>query len=335
MADDNAAWALRPATRPQAGGGHVARCCALGVALAEFAPVTVLIESGGEGWRARIVENGLNVADEAQAPSGPYSAIVLDDYEISERDLPFWRTRVQGPLIQIEDFGIPISGVDLVINATPGLSGTHLRGCQALLGPSYAMLAAPYADKGQPEIRRSVEEVVVGIGVIDAADATSLVLEGLEMALPEARVEVVLGSGSPNVERVAALVAGHKNWRLRLDLRRPWEVVARSDLSISGGGQSLLERMALGIPTIGISVADNQRPALAGVAGAGAAVDLGPIDELSAASVAAAVADLAADGGRRAALSANAQRLVDGQGAARVARHLLAMSGAWCGRTTA
>jgi UDP-2,4-diacetamido-2,4,6-trideoxy-beta-L-altropyranose hydrolase len=100
-----------------------------------------------------------------------------------------------------------------------------------------------------------------------------------------------------------------------------------TDLAISGAGQSLLERLALGIPTLAIAVAENQRPALAGVVAEGAAVDLGDPCQESIETIAAQIAGIASCHDQRAALSHAALRLVDGRGAERVARRLAELSG--------
>lgn len=324
---------MRPATRPQAGGGHVAHCSALGRVLSRYVPVTVFLESGGEAWRSRFADNGIHVLGDIG--NGGFDGIVLDDYDLCANDISFWRARSSGPLVQIEDFGEPLPGIDLVVNATAGLSGDRLKGVPALLGTQYAMLGEPYSSCAAPEIRPAVEKVAVGIGLIDALNATGLVLGAISKALPQARVDVFLGAKSPNAKDIAAMVSTNPLWRLHFDADKPWEITIGADFSVSGGGQSLLERLALGIPTVGISVADNQQPALSGAAKAGAVVDLGALRGLSAETLAEALSALSADRTRRAALSAAAQMLVDGQGAARVADRLIALSRSFRQRATA
>ena len=319
------AWLVRPATRPQAGGGHVARCAALAIALKAHAPVLAALEAGGEGWAGRFNSAGVETIAQAALGNRTFTGIVLDDYELDAYDIAQWRIRASGALVQILDYGIPPSGIDLAVNATPGISGNRIGEVPALLGSTYAMLAPAYAGRPRPSIRERIERVIVGIGWIDQHGATERVLAALARVLADGtRVDVLLGSRSPNVDRVAALVAAHENWHLHRDADEPWRLLDGADIAFSGGGQSLLERLAFGIPTLALSVAANQRPALRGASQAGAVVDLGDLEMMTEDRISDAVASLIRDPHRRAALSTAAQELVDGRGAARVADRLAA-----------
>lgn len=327
MTDAKLCWALCPATRERAGGGHVARCCALASALAAEVPVVIVVQDGSERWRGWLAKVGIDSLTETEAERHSFEGVVIDDYELSAADVARWRERTRGPLAQIEDFGRPLAGIDLVINATPGLTGKKMNHIPALLGATYAMLGAPYAGRARPKIRKKIESVVVGIGLNDASGATECSLNGLAQAFDHRiHVDVFLGAQSPNARIVFDMIVRHDNWHLHLDCADPWRLAVNADLAISGGGQSLLERLALGIPVIGITVSENQQLALAGAAAAGAAIDLGFIANVSAERIAQAATMLENDFDKRVALSKAGQKLVDGCGAARVASHLTALS---------
>jgi UDP-2,4-diacetamido-2,4,6-trideoxy-beta-L-altropyranose hydrolase len=315
-------WAVRPATRMEAGGGHVARCCALAAALAKHSDVLAIVEPGGERWCGRFQAAGVGVLSETEQGNRRFAGAVLDDYQLDAGDVSRWRGSVRGPLVQIIDFGAPLKGIDLAVNATPGMAGDGLGGIPALLGAQFAMLAAPYTGRGRASIGPQVDRVVVGIGWIDRLGATERVLAALARALPGVKVDVLLGSQSPNAGAVAAMTGGHAGWQLHLDADRPWQLLDSADMAVSGGGQGLLERLAFGVPTLALTVADNQKPLLAGAAAAGAVVDLGDFADASVDRIASEVGALAGDMERRSSLSRAAQALVDGNGAVRVAARL-------------
>lgn len=325
-ANGKLAWAVRPATRADAGGGHVSRCAAVGAALRPYGPVVAILEKGGESWSQRFKDAGLDVVQESDLGSRIFSGVVLDDYGLGPADVPRWRKQTVGPIVQIEDHGTPLSEIDLAINATPGLSGSKLGDVPALLGSAFAMLAAPYADCRRPQIKTKIDRVVVGIGWVDIHGITERVLAALDR-LPQlkVRVDVVLSAKSPNITRVAAMVNAQQNWRLHRDAAELWLLLDGADVAVSGAGQSLLERLAFGIPTLAIAAAGNQKPALLGVVASGAACSLGDLNELSEDRIASAFIMLAEDEDRRLKMSLAAQRLVDGQGASRVAHHLVGM----------
>lgn len=321
-------WALRPATRPDAGAGHVSRCAALGAALAGHSPVVAVVETGGEAWIERFNQAGIAVVREAELGQRRFAGVVLDDYDFKANDVARWRVRTDGPVAQIDDFGRPLPGIDVVINATAGLSGSTLGGVPALVGASFIMLQPPYCGRPKPKIRDRVERVVVSIGWYDPRGATERVLAALgHVAGGEIRVDVMMGSVSPNAAHVAAIIRACPNWHLHVDLAQPWFLLEGADVAISGAGQTLLERLAFGIPTLALAVVDNQVPAFAGVIGAGAAYDLGRLDAQVEDRIEAAFRTFACNVDLRARLSAAAQRLVDGRGATRVARHLAGLAG--------
>jgi UDP-2,4-diacetamido-2,4,6-trideoxy-beta-L-altropyranose hydrolase len=327
-ADHGHGWALRPACRPSAGGGHVARCTALGCALLSHGPVSAIVEDGGDVWTERFRVAGITTLQETELGRARFAGVVLDDYDLKANNVTGWRARSSGPVVQIDDLGMPLPGIDLVINATPGLSGDYLCGTPALLGGAYAMLAPPYVGPPAPQISTRVNRIVVSIGWSDPYGVTERVLAAIALLRESpAFVDVILGSVSPNITRVEALVNARPNWRLHRDESQPWRLIEGADLAISGAGQSLLERLAFGIPTLTISMADNQRSLLAGVIDCGAAWSLGDIHALSEDNIAAALTEVAGSVERRRSMSAAAQRLIDGRGAVRVAQHLADLAG--------
>jgi UDP-2,4-diacetamido-2,4,6-trideoxy-beta-L-altropyranose hydrolase len=96
-------------------------------------------------------------------------------------------------------------------------------------------------------------------------------------------------------------------------------LMSGADLAIGAGGSMAWERCVLGLPTIMLTIADNQRDIVRELVGRGAAVLAGPGDEVSAPTIGAMVEELTGDPGRRAAMARTAARICDGRGAKRVA----------------
>jgi spore coat polysaccharide biosynthesis predicted glycosyltransferase SpsG len=107
----------------------------------------------------------------------------------------------------------------------------------------------------------------------------------------------------------------------------------RADIAVVAGGVTLYEACAIGTPVVATAVVPAQRPAIAGFARAGAALDggrIGTMPRASARQVATLVATLVKDEAARRGLAANGRRLVDGNGAARVARQIARLgAGVW------
>jgi spore coat polysaccharide biosynthesis predicted glycosyltransferase SpsG len=171
-----------------------------------------------------------------------------------------------------------------------------------------------------------VARVLVTLGGADPQSSTMAVVDAVQRALPEATLDVVIGPLFGPVPDLDRRAAGHRS-RLRLhrDMDDLSALMSAADLAVSGGGQTLYELAATGVPTVALCLADNQEPNIAALAG---------VSLLSAGRVAESAAgrfdrieegcrQLAADPALRQRMSDAGRSLIDGQGAARVADVIL------------
>ena len=136
----------------------------------------------------------------------------------------------------------------------------------------------------------------------------------LQSALPHANVTLVRGPYAPAAPPgVSALEAPES-------LLEP---LLSADLVVGGAGQTMLEAVATGAPSVALPLVDNQNRQARALASVGA-VRLAEPPTLGAAVSAAR--DLAADQVARRRLVERAQKAVDGFGALRVAYHVAALA---------
>jgi spore coat polysaccharide biosynthesis predicted glycosyltransferase SpsG len=100
--------------------------------------------------------------------------------------------------------------------------------------------------------------------------------------------------------------------------------LAAADVAIVGGGVSLYEACALGVPAVALAVVNAQRPTIRAFADRGAALALPP--RARAAAAAATAVRLLNDPDRRAVMARRSRRLVDGRGASRAAAAVMVMA---------
>ena len=100
------------------------------------------------------------------------------------------------------------------------------------------------------------------------------------------------------------------------------ELMQQCDLAISAGGSTLYELCATGVPRLAIVLAANQQGIVAAMARQDLVVPLGAVTELQPALVAAAVSRLLSDWQKRDRMNRQGRKLVDGQGALRVAHKM-------------
>ncbi len=277
------------------GWGHFFRVCALGEELVERGHrVFLALESDDPRFSVRAKSLGMKVVapSEVSALAAPSFAVV-DDYRPRKVDLD--RLQVMGTrLVQIVDAGVTrrISG-SLVIRPDPlDPSDGDLSGIE------YAMICRDVLrqlEMGDVRVEGSVSVVVGGGGT----GIEELITDGLRQSL--------------DVEVIRPRLAMSRD---RLDRSTYLQQIARSSVCVVGAGTTLWECAALGVPTVSIVVADNQRAQAdwARRNGLSHTVEGKDID-----SVVHGVLALIESPTLRRKMSRRCQQLVDGNGVRRIA----------------
>lgn len=324
---------------PAIGTGHAMRCLTLADAL-EAAGWRCLFAIRSEtlatvprkAWlreRALILDQ-----DEDTEPSrigarfaNGYDLLVVDHYR---RDADFerasrpWARRI----LAIDDLADRGHDADLLLDPTLGRSLEDYRRlvpptCRLRLGPRYALLRPQFARWRPTALSRRrgsgpVRRLFVSLGGTDPQDVTSRVLDGVAEAGVGATVDVVVGAAASHTTRVRAKAARMPGVRVHVGVADIAALMAEADLAIGAAGTATWERCCLGLPTLAVVLADNQRGNAAALEASGAARVLGDADRLTPATVAKAVRTLAEDAPARAAMAAASAAACDGLGTARM-----------------
>ena len=195
--------------------------------------------------------------------------------------------------------------------------------CRQLLGPYYALLGPEYAQlRPLIPIRTQLNRVLVFFGGVDSANLTSRSLEALaEKELKHLAVDVVLGRQSPHHETVSDLVARRANTTLHDPLPSLAGLIARADLAIGAGGATTWERACLRLPSLVVTIAENQKPFAESLAKEGHHELLGDLKTISTETIHSAILVRIKDKVR---FSHNSgEDLTDGHGASRLTLAML------------
>lgn len=254
--------------------------------------------------------------------------VVVDHYSFSAD----WHSRVRAGtgarIAAIDDLGDRPMSVDVLVDHN--YSVDHLAkyygrlpvSSALLAGPTYALLSSGYANAPRYVYHAEVRSIGIFMGGVDVHNHSSMALDSCELAGFRGPVEVVSTAANPHLSMLRQRIATRSTWSLSEDLPSLTTFFSRHDVQIGAGGGSTWERCCIGVPTLALILAENQRMVLE---------PLSRLAVLQAASqVLPTVEGLASDLVRminnsefRRVLADNSRRLVDGRGARRVADFLV------------
>jgi UDP-2,4-diacetamido-2,4,6-trideoxy-beta-L-altropyranose hydrolase len=323
---------------PAVGGGHVMRGLTLAQALmargadcgfvATEAAAVVLDAFAGAGIERVSVSGDSAEAIIGAAQRWQADVVVVDHYGLERGHEA--RLRAAGsPLVVMDDLRRR-HDCDLVLDSNLGRTADDYPGVASLTGPGFALVRPEFAQRREAALaRRALGEpprrLLVSLGLTDVGGVTARVVEVLVSKLGDLSLDVVLGDSAPSLERLRALSSNNGRVRLHINTHDMPALTAGADLAVGAGGSSTWERCCLGLPTITVVLADNQRPNAIALEAEGATLVVEASAQDLDDKLAALLARLIAEPARQ-AMSRAAARLCDGAGADRVAERVLALA---------
>ncbi len=287
---------LRTDASPTMGGGHVVRCMALAEGLAdegwrcEFAVTHETLSTVPWLAACEFLVHELSSGDEAGelarlAPQGA-DLFVIDhgksaaDYERSFRG---WARRI----LVMNDISLEGHECDLLLcqNMNMELGQKVIKEsnqCRVLVGPEFALLRKEFTVHRSKALSQrkagSVNRIFVSLGMTDAYNINAVILDGLASLQENCIIDVVIGKKAAHLEDILVQAASHPsvvNVHTDLSAAQVAELMILADLAIGAPGMSSWERCSLGLPSLLIVWADNQKNNAIGLVEAGAAVSIG------------------------------------------------------------
>lgn len=307
---------FRVAAGPRIGHGHLRRAEALARALGRPARVSI---RGAGGAATRLVAVAPASAGATLDTVRP-AVLILDDPKASHgRAWVAAAARRRVPVVSLHDLGIARVPSSLAIDGSVVSPARGWTAGRTLRGLSYAVIRPPRRTTRQGAVRR----VLVSLGGGPREALSRAVAEEVVRRLPDVDVFVtqlrdpsVAAGARARVRRVVA-ADGLAAW------------LAKVDVAIVGGGMTLYEAVAAGVPTVALAVVPAQEPTIRGLArrrltvAAGGAS--GTVRDV-ARRVAASVERLARSAALRDVVRHEGPRVIDGGGARRVARAIVALA---------
>ncbi len=142
-------------------------------------------------------------------------------------------------------------------------------GVTYLLGAKYTPLRKEFWDVPAKPIRDIPEAVMITFGGTDVRNLTPKVLKLLVDAYPGLVKKVIIGNGFRNTTEIESFKDHNTELMYHPDAAEMKKVMLESDIAISAGGQTLYELARVGVPTIAVTVAENQSVNIEGCQDAG------------------------------------------------------------------
>lgn len=196
--------------------------------------------------------------------------LIVDHYALDKG----WETQLRSycqKIMVIDDLADRQHDCDLLLDQTFGRDERDYQAfvpehCTILTGSYYALLRPEFAQWREYSLQRrqqpQLKQLLITLGGVDKDNVTGQVLTALANSqLPnDCHITIVMGEHAPWLESIKAQ-AQQLSWstEVRVNVTHMAELMANSDLCIGAAGSTTWERCCLGLPTIMLVLAENQR----------------------------------------------------------------------------
>ena len=344
----------------QIGGGHAMRCLTLANALSECGASATFVaasmpdaiatrildaghtlrsiaastemQRGDAGWEEPPLSVDAQLSDAAATKDAAGTAdwMVVDHYLLDCK----WHSaarRFASRILVIDDLANRPCDCDILLDQSFGRSADDYRalvpdGTRVLAGGAFALLRPEFADERPAALERretsgQIRRVLVSMGTGDPGGVTAQVVARLIAANQNWTIDVVLGAQAASLDQVQGFAARDPRVAVHIDTDRMAELMRDADVAVGAAGTTSWERCCLGLPSIALVLAENQRLPALNLERAGAAIAAD-----SPQAIPALLGRLMGDDRMRLSVVAAAAAVTDGRGADRLVEALIGPS---------
>lgn len=201
--------------------------------------------------------------------------LAIDHYAIGKN----WEVQVKqllpnAKILVIDDLADREHDCEILIDQTFGRKNEDYqslvpKSCRLLLGTRYALLREEFGKWREISLNRrknltQPKTILVNLGGVDKDNITLQILQRLqnfcEQSAQSFGVTVVMGKTAPHIDSVQNFAkTANFTCDVLVGVSNMAELMANADLAIGAGGSTSWERCCLGVPTLLVVLADNQR----------------------------------------------------------------------------
>lgn len=249
----------------------------------------VSLDDGADNWLGETEEDDAasTIACLSDRFSTTLDLLIVDHYGIGR----IWESRLQKKtrkLMVIDDLANRHHDCDLLLDQTfsttiSDYKNLTLSGCKVLTGSRYTLLREEFKlAKKMIHSKRNENwppgRLLVSMGGSDPGNTTLTVLQALADMDTSLSVTVIAGPSFLHVESLRDFCNRKGQYRLLCSPENMAELMICHDIAIGAAGGTSWERCAMGLPTVCLVIAENQRKIAAQLASIGATRTLvGPL----------------------------------------------------------
>ncbi len=329
------------------GYGHIMRCITLAEELRrQGADVTFICrEDEGNligfieqsGFNSHSLPSGISPEEDA-AHTGKFVAekkgqadyLIVDHYGLGVSWEKYMKSCAERIMV-IDDHVDREHMCDILLNQNYGIDasvydGITPLGCRKLTGSSYVLLRDQFRAMRKNVSPRNgeVKKIFIFFGGGDNTDETRKAVEAVQLLdRPDLFLTVLVGGSNPHWKEIKALCHLLPNSVLYRQVYDLAPLMADADLAIGAGGSNTWERCCLGLPSMVLVLADNQKTFIEKLDRDGIVLNVGWFEGVTPSTIAEMIEKLIIDKTRLIDMSKRSMEIVDGEGAKRVAEEML------------
>lgn len=331
---------IRADASTRIGTGHLMRCLALAQGWQERGGEVVFVSfCESPALLQRLQEEGFQVipVKETHPAKGdweclsrilaqhPESWVILDGYHFDQS----YQVRIKErghPLLVIDDIAhLEHYYADVILNQNihaDALSYSCESYTKLLLGPRFVLLRREFWEwRGwERNISQVGKRILVTLGGADSDNVTLKVVKAFQqLKIDGLEAVVVIGPANPHWETLQSIVrTSGMSIRLESAVKDMPHLMAWADVAISAAGSTCWELLFMGLPSLLIVMAGNQRLAASKLSERGLAINLGEAFAVTPQAIAVYLKELIENFGRRLQTAQLGKELIDGLGIERV-----------------
>ncbi|SHI41591.1 UDP-2,4-diacetamido-2,4,6-trideoxy-beta-L-altropyranose hydrolase [Clostridium cavendishii DSM 21758] len=245
------------------GMGHIMRTLCLAKALAESFNVSYVCNKDEkyDAGKNKVISEGFNVyeidnlKEEEELLNLDAKLLIVDKYNVNNEY--FKRLKEKFILVYFDDNNeLAYYDVDIIINQNPHgqvLKYNAKNNTKLLIGGDYTLLREDFLKSSPINIENNIKDILITVGGSDDNNLTAQIIKQLKDR--NFNLHIVIGPGFKHKDNLKLTSSNNIYFYENANM---CELMKKCDIAISSCGSTLYELSYLGVPTIGVVVADNQ-----------------------------------------------------------------------------